>query len=321
MSWIRTLLLVLLLASAVLFYHSKVKKFPTSSPQGPAVSFRNESNASYILNLKNGESIRMLRLIQTNPPGEILLERIENGSWQVRRPVEDEAEGVIIDGFASLIRLTPRMRELSFEGLDPAEFGFEKPRFQICAETTQESGQRCLSIGAPAVVGDGFYAKWNGEAKLFVVDRQFLEVFDKSLYMLRKKQIFHFAVPIESVEFRSPGRKFQIRRDGKNWFLDVPRQSVLGSKTAEDLMSQLNGLFVKEFCDQEYCRNSQTGLTPPERLIQIRFQDGSIQSLSVGREAPGREAYYSRLSGRPSIFLISSAKFNRIERMFSELAG
>ena len=322
MSQVRTFLLFVILGGIVFLYYQKVKKTPEVISSASVSPFQNESAASYILSLKGGETIKTLKLEDSLERSEIWLEQLSEHKWQIKRPVNDRAESVVIDGFTSLLKLAPRTREISFQGVNPKEFGFDRPGFKVCVATNQSEKERCLLIGEKAVVGDGLYAKWEHEPKFFVINKQFVEVFDQSLYALRKKQIFHVLdQTIESVFFRSQTRELEIRREGKSWFLSKPRQSMAGPDSVSRLMTQLNGLFVKEFLDRENWRNSKLGLKPPVKMVRIRFRDGSEQSLFLGREAAGREAYYGYLESRAVVVLISSGKFNKIEQIFSELGG
>ncbi|MBI3999741.1 MAG: DUF4340 domain-containing protein, partial [Candidatus Omnitrophica bacterium] len=230
------------------------------------------------------------------------------------------AESILIDGFVSLLKLAPRIRPLTLNGLDSHEFGFDVPKLSICIVTDSNADERCLMVGSDAAVMEGAYAKWEDEPKYFLVDSNFLSVFDKTLYAVRKKQIFTLLEKnVSLIQFRSSKREFEIQHSGKEWMLEKPQKAMLGSDAVNGLLLNLNNLFVKEFLDTARIENKKLGLKPGERMIRVVFEDGSEEVLIQGKEAPGRDAYYALGEDGKTVFLVSLGKFNKIEELFRKL--
>ena len=319
MTWKKTFLFVFALALVASFYYFKVYERPSTER---FFSFSSDPARARILTLKKNEkeSVNRLTLRDAAKGTQISFSKSGDGTWHITQPIDYPAEPVMVDGFVSLLRLTPRARQLSFEGLEASEFGFDEPRLAVCISTDRTPEERCLLIGSEAAIAKGAYAKWQHEPTYFLVDVSFLSAFDKTLYAVRKKQIFTLLEKeISSIQFNSSKREFEIHHTGKHWLLKRPVEAILGPEAINDLLTHLNELYVKEFLDHERWQDPKLGLKPASRVIQIKFQDGSEQVLFQGREMAGHEAYYAQEGEDKTILLISSGKLNNIEKMFREL--
>lgn len=316
MSWKRTLCLTAALAVLVIFYYSKLYH-RLSADHLPAFSV--EAVQSYILELKNNDAVHSLSIHDSSKATTILFEKDSNHKWQIVSPGRFPAEPLIVDGFVSLLKLTPRSRHLSLKGLSENDFGFHEPRLKICIRVSGRK-DRCLLIGANSVIGQGAYAKWEHEDTYFLVEENFLKAFDKTLYAVRKKQIFNLLDDkISSVHFKSAKHEIEIIQQDKDWILQKPVKSALSAQVMDALLVELMSLYVKEFLDEEKINPAKLKLNRPLRTIQIHFYGGTEQILIQGKEAAGHDAFFARSSEPETIFLISRSKFNHLEESFSKL--
>ncbi|OGW80819.1 MAG: hypothetical protein A3G33_06330 [Omnitrophica bacterium RIFCSPLOWO2_12_FULL_44_17] len=319
MSWKRTILLLVLLVLLIIVYNQKILWKP--SVEEPD-SYRVKSKSAFILELPERHVITRIKLSRGNDKNsEMTLEKKGDHKWWIAHPVEYPAESLIADGFVSLLKLSGRIRELSFEGLAESEFGFDQPRLKICMSTSPEGAERCLAIGSQGAIVKGAYAKWNDEQKFFIVNENFLAAFDKSLYALRKKRVFDFSdeSEIQVIRIRDQSNEYKIKRDGKSWFLIEPAEMMIGSDPVSKFLQDLNVLYIKEFIDDMKWRAEEYGLTRPVCIVRLVFKDRSKKTLIVGKEAPGRDAYYAKMEDLDQVFLLSYSKFNEIQEVFKSL--
>lgn len=319
MTWKRTRIFLFLLVAVSGFYYWKAHEKPTGEN---SFSFSTEAAKAKILSLSPHESVDRLTIHNPSQDGEISFLKEKNGNWKIIKPVDYPAESMMVDGFVGLLKLTLRIRQLSFEGLGAEDFGFDTPRFSVCVSTNSSRKERCLLVGSDAVIVKGAYAKWEDEAKYFVVDPNFLAAFDRSLYSVRKKQIFTLLEKeVEVIQFRSQKREFEIRRQKKQWMLKRPVEAILGPEAINHLSLHLSDLYVKEFLDDERLDDPKLGLKPGHRVIRIKFGDGSEQALIQGREAAGRDAYFAQGPDGKTTLLVSLGKLNKIEEAFRSLVS
>jgi len=319
LSWKRTLFFLLILVGVAGLYYFKIRK---ENPANQTFSLSTESARTYLLTVNQKDSVNHLKIRDSSKKTEIFFQKIKEHDWRITKPIDYPAEPILIDGLVSLLKLSPRLRPFPFEGLSGKEFGFDSPRLSVCVATEQLPIERCLIIGSDAVAFKGAYAKWADESFFFLVDANFLSAFDKTLYALRKKKIFILLEKeVSSIQFQSQKKEFEMKHKGKQWLLEKPVQAIAGPDAIDNLLVYLNGLYVKEFLDDERPDNQKLGFKSPARTVRVKFQDGSEQMLIQGREAPGRDAYYAKGSDGKTVLLVASGKLNKMEDVFKALTS
>lgn len=318
MNWKRTLFFVAALSALSFFYYAKLYQKPSSNP---VHSFSVEAVPRYVLELAKDDFVENLSLYDQSKATTISFEKDDNGHWRIVSPVPFPAEPLIVDGFITLLKLTPRSRHLLMNQLDPKDFGFDEPHLKICIGISDQK-PRCLLIGSNSAIGQGAYAKWDDEESYFLVEEVFVKSFDKTLYSVRKKQIFSLLDDeIASIHFESSKKEIDILHEGKFWTLKKPIESAIGNQTMNMLLTELNGLYVKEFLDGEETSKLKSQLKQALRTIRVNFRNRYEQVLIQGQEANGRDAYYARLSEPETLFLVSKGKLNHLEEAFSKLGS
>lgn len=321
MSWRRTLFLFFIFASLAGFYYVKIGRFSFPKPDvwAPDPSSRQKP----ILAMSSAEepfrlSFDLSDNASSKTPGRVTLERKGEKQWQITSPVSVPAEAVVADGLVSVLKLMPRVRELSFEKLSLSEYGLDRPRQKICVET--DRNKRCLWIGSGGALAKGVYAKWEDENKLFLASSELARAFDRTLYSLRQKQVLSFTESqIDSIHVRHLKRELVIQREGNHWLLQKPDAAIVGPSAVEALYSKLIHLYAKDFVDDAHVQDPKLGLVSPAFVIRVFFSDGSQQTLVRGGQAPGLDAYYVQNSERKSVFLVSTGKFRELERAFEAI--
>jgi len=309
------------------FYYFKIAAVP-KVPGTNTTSVRLAAGEK-VLELNKGEHVTQLAL-RIGPGGvsqssseavgspentlKVVLQQANGGIWHLTDPVSYPAESLVVDGLVSLLRLTQRLRVLSFEGLEASEFGFEDPRLFVCVMTDRLERERCLRVGSQGAVGEGAYARWDDEDTFFLVPGDFVRAFDKSLYSLRRKQIFSFtSSELGAIQFQLSHPAVEIRRVETGWEISKPEPARIESPAVGKIVEQLNHLYVKEFLDEGDWGDPKLGLGADSRLVRVTFSDGSTRTLSWGLEAPGRDAYYARIGGEKTVVLVSLGRLKEIE--------
>ena len=319
MSWRKTVLFFLVLLAVAGFYYLKIWR---GNPAESTFSLSSDAARSPVHSLAHGKSIIRLTLRDSSKKTEISFSKTNGQKWRITKPIDYPAETAIVEGFSALLKLSPRLRQFSTEGVSLKEFGLDSPHLSICISTNQKPEEKCLWVGSDAPAFKGAYTKWGDESKYFLVDANFVAAFDKSLYSARKKQVFTLTDrEIKTVRFRSPDHEYELNHQGKQWWLDKPSHALVGSDAAELIFVSLNGIYVKEFLDAHHPEDQKFGFKQPARIIQITFADGTKQTLIQGSEVPGRDAYYAQGSDGKTPLLISLGKLNKLEAAFKALTS
>ena len=327
MSWKRTFFLFLIFISIVLFYYYRADRSTVLSKPS-LLSPDSAGPQKPILELNLAEEIHQLSFNLSEPksglnpsaerkenenPERVVLEYEGEKKWRIVHPVSAPAEAVVADGLTSVLRLMPRVRELSFQSSSARDYGLDRPRQKICVEYGQK--ERCLLIGSQGAILKGIYAKWEHEDQFFLASSELFNAFDRTLYSLRAKQVLSFeANEIRSLQVRRAERELLLLHEGNHWILKKPDSSIIGPETVQVVFSKLTHLYAKDFVDGVTSKDPKLGFQTPSCVIRLSFSDGSRQTLVRGSEASGLDAYYVENSERGAVFLVSIGKFSELER-------
>jgi len=320
LSILRTLLFLLVLALVAGFYYVKVHHPPAANPK---IAFTPEPTPVTVLSLKSEDRLDRLSIHHLSQQSRIVFQRETGNRWNIVQPVVYPSESLIVNGMESLLKMMPRIRPLSAEGISPADFGFDHPQFSICVTSSGRQAERCLVIGSEAAIGEGSYAKWEDEETYFRVNQPFVNAFDRSLYSVRKKQIFNLLEEnLISLRFRTASEDILLKREDKRWMLEKPARAMIGSSAMHSVLADLNGLFVREFLDGESVGDPKFGLKPAQCVIGAVFENGTRETLIQGSPASGKNAYYVRTDDdRETVSLVSKKKLDEIHQAFKTLAA
>ncbi len=320
MNWKRTVSLGLVLMSLAVFYFTKIHE--RKMTVAPAALLSSESSLLQVLPLKEGEEIVWLKVVHPQDKDfTVIFEKSSNREWNIVEPIQSPAESLIVEGMTHLLKLAPRSRELALNSSKLELFGLDKPEITICVKTNQNHQMRCFDFGSIAAVGNGFYVKWKDEDRYFIVNPMFRSVFENSLYTWRKKQVFNLSEKeIELIGLQLNHQDIKIAKEKSSWELKQPITATLGKQVVNDLLTELNSLYAKDFIDEKPKDFASLKLKPPLGTIRIQFVDGSQRSLFIGRPEFARDAYYAQIEGN-AILLIAKNKIEKVEQAFLTAAG
>lgn len=297
------------------FYYLKLhQKQAAINPSSP---FSADVVHKPVLELKTQNALSRMTIQDRSKGTVISFERDGKDQWQITSPILFPAESLVVDGLVALLKLTPRIRSLDFSGLAAHDYGFDEPRLKICVALSNQK-DKCLLIGNDSAIGKAAYAKWDSEDIYFLVEPIFLQSFDKTLYAVLKKQIFSFSEDeITSIHFETNKKEMNLFHENGHWVRQKPAESMMSRQAMENILTELGNLYIKEFLSEEETASLKIKWDRPVRKIQISFRDGSQQTLLQGKAASGKAAYYARLGHLENVFLVSAAKLDHLDKVFT----
>ena len=262
---------------------------------------------SRLLPLEEGDDLTLIEVLQPEKKEKIILTQEDEG-WVLTYPVRYDAEPLLANGLASALLWSMKARRMIREK-EWSEYGLDQPVMKIGIETRKNAKRRYLMLGHESPVGNHVYARWEGDWEYFLLNRDILKAFDKSLYTLRAKQIFRR--PPESINkivIQSAQEEFEfIRRDGR-WIWVQP-VAILGEpvepERMEELILQLYGLFIKDFLDGVKIDRQNHGFQTSEVLIQLIGEGRKPESLHLGAEIEDKDSYYGYREKENVLFYVA----------------
>lgn len=129
------------------------------------------------------------------------------------------------------------------------------------------------------------------------------------LWMLDENQI-------QSVSVTRGTQEGGVQRAGEEWVI-MPTGQPADRLRVNSVMFRLANVRAT-YRVENPANDAEFGLAAPTMTATISMADGSSQTLSIGQKAPAETGTYVRKAGDPSVYLISNALVQDLERLVTE---
>lgn len=229
--------------------------------------------------LMETDKVHALRI--RNAHGEFEFKK-EGNNWQLKRPVQDEANQWAVSGLLSQLASLKAERTLPRAEVKLADYGLEKPERWV--EASDVAGRTFkVSFGSELPLGTSAAALTDG-AHVFLVSKWILSDLDKDLAGWRSNELLSFFTSdVNAVTVVGPTGRWAAARAGNLWQLTEPVADLAEREEVEGVLSDLSGARIKEFLD-EGADLAALGLGTPRFTVTLVRKEGSPLSLAFGHE-------------------------------------
>lgn len=228
----------------------------------------------------------------------------EKDAWQILKPKPYRADSFQVE---DLIRA---LREAKFEtGAEDASTklaaAFQSASPVATAKVSGASGTQELEVRQDK---NDYLAKSSVASGVYKVSASLGTSLDKTLEDFRNKKLFDFSYSEPNkIEIRDAGKSSFFTRSGSDWW--GPDGKKVDANNMEDLISKLRELSADKFPD--------AGFAAPTIEITIASQDGKrVEKLSLSKNG---DAYIAKRENEPTLYEVSSASVNDIEKAASDV--
>lgn len=252
--------------------------------------------------------------IQKTASGEVITLKKQKDGWWLAYPVSAPADPLIAGGLATALKVSNKARRLTPEkGWE--EYGLEQPSLKIGIETSKGKERRFLFFGDKSPIGNFIFAKWDGEPDYFLVGGDLRSAFERSVYSLRRKQIFQTPVnEISRLTIKTADEKYDLAvRDGK-WIWMEPLAQLgkpVAKKETDELLAKVKDLNIKDFLDKEKPTRDR-GFSLSSSFLKVYGKDGSAETLLIGKEVAVKDGFYGVMEKQKNLFLIATTNIRLI---------
>ncbi|HHQ49450.1 MAG TPA: DUF4340 domain-containing protein [Acidobacteria bacterium] len=234
----------------------------------------------------------------TNPHGTFQLEK-KDGSWRLVKPIEGPADqGAVGALLGQLVNLKAE-RTFGKGEVDPKAYGLDKPPMRVVL-TTKDGTRFTLDVGEKTALGSN-RAVTRGDGKILLCAGWFANDLGKDLDAWRSHSVADVSPSkVASLDIRAGSDHIKVVRDGRVWRLLDPIKDLADRRQVEDLITDINGMRIKEFLDAK-ADLAKLGLDHPERTVTIVRTDGAKPvELEFGttREVKGAKQVACRRNGK-----------------------
>jgi len=227
------------------------------------------------------ETEKVQTLVLHNAHGEFEFKK-EGDSWQLTRPVKDQANQGAVSGLLSQLANLKAERTLPRSEVKLADYGLEKPeRWVQAADATGHTFK--VSFGSELPLGNTAAALTDG-TQVFLVSKWILSDLDKDLAGWRSNELLSFFTSdVNALTVVGPSGRWAAARAGNGWQLTEPFADLAEREEVEGVLSDLSGARIKEFLDQGFDLKA-LGLESPRFTVTLVRKEGSPLTLAFGQE-------------------------------------
>lgn len=300
-----TTILIACLLAGILFIYFKV--LPQDRTE-QSVHDKPKAVTNELLNIDEQDRINWLQIQNTESRQVVtlVLENKQSNDWRIKFPVRDDANDEVVTTFIKTLKSGEREKHF-YPEKDWEEYGLLRPKVKIGIQTVKDNTRRYLYLGNSSPVADMIFARWEGEGEYFLLHPSIKEIFDRSLYALREKQVFKIDFKnIQKILFRDAQTIYKISEQEGRWIWENPdiiEGKVMAFDEIHGLVQQLKNLYVKDFIDEK-TEAEKVEFGREGNLIKVWDHRGQSASLELGDLFELRDAYYGRRGGDEAVLLV-----------------
>jgi hypothetical protein len=220
----------LLVLSGVLYYSNHHK--PTDDAEGSI-----KPAAPKILTLKSAD---ITRIDIKKPDSDVTVAKSAD-KWQIVAPQALPADQTSVASLASSLAEVNSDRLVEDKAADLARYGLTDPKLQIAVSEKDSKSQKLL-IGDETPTNNGFYAKLDGDPRVFTIATYTRTGLDKTANDLRDKRLLPVDEDkISRLELIANKEDIEFGRDKDRWQILKPTPARADTSAVDDLLSKLTG--------------------------------------------------------------------------------
>jgi hypothetical protein len=249
-----------------------------------------------------------VREIRIEKPSEQVVVRAEGDRWQIVAPVNEPADGTVIDGLLSFVRALRKVRSL--DGVrELRTVGLDAPAVKLRLGFAGGQGL-VLLLGGPNPAHTGVYAGVEGAPLIFLAPSRLARELGKTPYLdeLRDKTILPIEVSrVRRVELARYDTRVVIARIGeRRWRVERPFHGPGDDGIIRDLLWKVGSSQAHSVIRQPEPA-AVYGLDRPHARLTVVYESGLSRTLAVSQAPDDPNVLYAQVDGAPLVSVASSA--------------
>lgn len=296
--------------AGLLYWSNRVEKRKKEEP---------EKNAPPKILHIDQDSITRIEIRNKNRQEPVILEKSQDNQWKIVSP-----EGVPVDqdSVRSLLTTASDLtanRLLEEQASDLKPYGLDNPSVQVFIR--QKDGKQWkLLIGDETPTGSYYYAKLEGDPRVFTLASWNKTSLDKSAWDLRDKRLLRFdSGKLSRIELVRKGQTIEIGKNAQNeWQILKPQPMRADGSNVETLISRLEDARMDTEPTPEEAKKAQAAFAKAQPVTLVRVTDVSgTHQIEVRKTKEGD--YYARSSQVEGVWKITSWVGEGLDKGLDEL--
>jgi ribosomal protein L12E/L44/L45/RPP1/RPP2 len=225
-----------------------------------------------------------------------VLEKNQAGNWEMTAPRPLRIDRDAVSSLTSTLSSLNSDRLIEEKAEDLAPYGLNQPAVEILV-TLKDGKTHKLLIGDETPTGGGFYARLDGDPRVFTIASWNKSSLDKSWQDLRDKRLLTFDQDkLLRVELTAKGQTIEFGKNAQNeWQILKPRPLRADNFQVEELIRKLRDARMDTSVSEAEAKKAAAAFAQATRVAIARVTDSSgTQELEVRKDK--EKNYYARSS-------------------------
>jgi len=249
-------------------------------------------------------------LVVVSPPDTSVLVPGGTSGWRLVRPVEDAADGLVVEAMLKRLRPLKVLRRLPFEEKKLDTYGLRYPRGMIRAVYGSGLEPDTLVIGASTLNGGKDYVRAGTQGEVGLVDSRL-----PASFLIRSTLDFRDTRLLPFPESEARGLTIRdavqgtltrlVREPEGRWRVLDPYPGPASGEKVRNFLGALSHMKIDLFAAERITDAPAVGLAPPRLSVTVLLERGDTLTAALGIPVPGREWVFARTAGKPQLLGVS----------------
>jgi hypothetical protein len=235
-----------------------------------------------------------------------VIQRDSSGKWQISAPTPLSADQAAASQIATSLADLTWDRLIEDKPADLSGFGLVSPSSEVML-TTKDGKTRKLLIGDETPTGGTFFAKLDGDPRVFTIGTATKNNVDKTWKDLRDKRLLTFDQDkLTRIELTAKNQQVELGKNNRNeWQILKPKPLRADGFAVEEVLRKLKDASMDPSVSAEDSKKAAASFGYATRVATVKFTDNTgTQQLEVRKDAKAN-AYYARSSAVEGVHKVS----------------
>lgn len=224
--------------------------------------------------------------------------------WQMTAPEPLPVDQDSVTSMVTTLSSLSADKLIEEKNTDWATFGLQAPQLEVVV-TRRDGKATKLLLGDDTATGSGYYARLDGDARLFTVGSFNKTALDKTAQDLRDKRLVIFdADKLTRVELTAKGQTVEFGKNSQNeWQIVKPRPLRADNWGVEEIVRKIREAKMDAATSEEDSKKAATGFVTGTKVAIARLTDAAgTHQIEVHKSG---EDYYAKGSAVAAAYKVT----------------
>ena len=249
----------------------------------------------------------------------LVLEKGDDGDWKLTAPRALRADQDSVGSLLSTVSSLSSNRLVEEEAGSLSDYGLDTPTLEV--EITDQDGQpKKLVLGDETPTGANYFAKLDGDPRVFTLASFNKTSLEKTPWDLRDKRLLTFdSDKLTRVELTAKGQTVEVGKNNENeWQIVKPRPLRADGGNVEQLMSRLRDAKMDSEMSDDDLKEAASTFAKSSRVAVARVTDAAgTQEIEIRKTKD--DDFYAKSSVVEGVHKVTSTVGEGLDKGLGDL--